>query len=77
MGALFSKPSVIAGGAAAGAVDPPKPRVIRQPTETDPSIIAAGQRTRRAALSRSGRLSTILTDRTSETIGSSGQALGA
>jgi hypothetical protein len=47
------------------------------PTETDPSIDAAAQRMRENALRRSGRLSTILTDQTQETTGSSGQKLGA
>jgi len=54
-----------------------EPEPVRMPTETDPSIIAAGQRTREAALRRRGRLSTILTDMTQGTIGSSGQRLGA
>ena len=40
----------------------PEPKVVRMPTETDPDILAAGQRTRKAALARKGRLSTILTD---------------
>ena len=40
----------------------PEPRAVRMPTETDPSVLAAGQRTRKAALARKGRLSTILTD---------------
>lgn len=47
------------------------------PTETDPSILEAAKRTRRAALQRTGRLSTILTDQTGDAIGSSGQTLGA
>lgn len=54
----------------------PKPKITRMPTETDPSVLAAAQRTRRAALARKGRLSTIMTD-ANETIGSGGQALGA
>lgn len=40
----------------------PKPKVRRMPTETDPAVLAAAQRTRKAALERKGRLSTILTD---------------
>ena len=40
--------------------EPPKP--TRMPVETDPDVIAAGMRTREAALKRKGRLSTILTD---------------
>jgi hypothetical protein len=47
------------------------------PTETDPSIQAAGMRAREGAMRRAGRLSTILTDQTQETTGSSGQKLGA
>jgi hypothetical protein len=77
MGSLFKAPKPSVAAAGASAIEPPKPRVIRQPTETDPSILAAAQRTRRSALSRRGRLSTILTDNTRDTIGSSGQALGA
>lgn len=56
----------------------PKPKVVRMPTDSDPSILAAAQRTRKAAMQRSGRLSTIMTDNLSGTdIGSSGRALGA
>lgn len=58
----------------------PKPvatKPTRMPTETDPSVLAAAQRTRSAALMRKGRLSTILTDQTKATTGSSGQKLGA
>jgi hypothetical protein len=47
------------------------------PTETDPEVRAAGIRARENALRRSGRLSTIMTDQTRETTGSSGQKLGA
>ena len=57
---------------------PPTPKPVRMPYETDPDIVAAGQRTRAAALARKGRLSTILTDATSENMtGSSGVKLGA
>lgn len=55
----------------------PEPKVIRQPTETDPSVLAASQRTRQAAMRRSGRLSTIMTDQLQGTVGSSGSKLGA
>ena len=55
---------------------PPAPKPVRMPNETDPEILAAGQRTRASALARTGRLSTILTDQTRDTVGSSGQALG-
>lgn len=56
---------------------PPPPKPVRMPVETDPDIVAAAQRTREAALQRKGRLSTILTDQTKQTVGSSGQKLGA
>ena len=65
-------PSTIAAPAAL-----PSPRVTRMPSESDPSVLAAAQRTRRAALRRHGRMSTIMTDQTRETVGSSGQSLGA
>jgi hypothetical protein len=55
----------------------PKPRVTRMPTETDPSVLAAARRTRQSALKSKGRLSTIMTDQTQDTVGSSGTALGA
>ena len=48
----------------------------RMPVMSDPSIMAAGQRTREAAMKRKGRLSTILTDNLRD-IGSSGIKLGA
>lgn len=57
------------------APEPPKP--TRMPTQTDPEVEAASKRTRASALNRKGRLSTILTDQTSSTVGSSGQKLGA
>lgn len=76
MGSLFGKPS--SGGPQQVATPVmPTPRVQRMPTETDPSILEAAKRTRRAALQRTGRLSTILTDQTGDAIGSSGQTLGA
>lgn len=76
MAGLFGggQSSVAAAPAAPAAL--PRPRVTRMPTETDPSILAAAQRTRRAAMQRQGRLSTILTDSDSM-VGSSGQNLGA
>ena len=55
----------------------PKPKVVRMPTETDPSILEASKRARSAALKRTGRFSTILTDHLNQTVGSSGSALGA
>ena len=59
----------------ATGMEAPKP--VRMPTETDPDILAAAQRTRENATRRKGRLSTILTDQTKSTVGSSGQKLGA
>lgn len=56
---------------------PPPPKPIRMPTATDPDIEAASRRTRQNAMKRKGRLSTILTDQTQSTVGSSGQKLGA
>lgn len=47
------------------------------PTETDPNILAAAQRTREGAMRRMGRQSTIMTDMTKATTGSSGAKLGA
>lgn len=56
---------------------PEAPKPVRMPTQEDPDMLAAAQRTRQAALSRKGRLSTILTDQTKATTGSSGVKLGA
>lgn len=75
MSALFSTPKM--------PDPPPLPKPVRMPTESDPSIVEAGLRTRRAALQRSGRLSTILTDNLGGGgggyggVGSSGRTLGA
>lgn len=44
---------------------PELPKPVRMPTEDDPDILAAAQRTREAAQSRKGRASTILSDNTS------------
>lgn len=65
------------GGGAPAPQPLPEPKTTRMPVETDPRIIAAGKRTREAALARTGRMSTILTDQTNQTIGSGGQKLGA
>jgi hypothetical protein len=56
---------------------PKKPRTTRMPTETDPAMLEAAQRTRNAALARRGRLSTIMTDSSRDAVGSSGKSLGA
>lgn len=55
----------------------PTQKAVRMPTETDPSVLAAAQRTRGSALRRKGRLSTIMTDRTKSVVGSSGKKIGA
>lgn len=68
MGALFGGPKI---------KQPEAPKPVRMPTQDDPDVLAAAQRTRAAALSRTGRLSTILTDQTKATTGSSGAKLGA
>ena len=77
MGNLFGPKIPPAPAAAPAPEAPAAPRVTRMPTETDPSIVTAAQRTRKAALARTGRLSTIMTDSTSDTVGSSGRTLGA
>jgi hypothetical protein len=66
MGGLFKTPK-----------PPPAPKPVRMPNATDPEVEAAGRRAREGALRRSGRLSTIMTDQTQATTGSSGQKLGA
>lgn len=68
MSSLFKTPKI---------EKPEKPRPVRMPTEMDPDVLAASQRTRQAAAQRRGRLSTILTDQTRATTGSSGTKLGA
>lgn len=68
MGGLF-------GGSKPAPIEPPKK--VRMPVETDPEIEAAASRNREAAMRRRGRQSTILTDSTRDTSGSSGQRLGA
>jgi hypothetical protein len=72
--------SLFGGGQQQQKVDippPSVPRTLRMPTQDDPDVLAAQQRVRQAALMRTGRLSTILTDQTKSTTGSSGQKLGA
>lgn len=46
-----------------------EPRVQRMPVEQDPAFEAAASRKKKAALARTGRQSTILTDQTSDTVG--------
>lgn len=53
----------------------PKPKPVRMPNENDASIVEASRKTRANALSRRGRMSTIMTD--PNAIGSSGKSLGA
>ncbi len=58
----------------------PKPEAVkpvRMPTEQDPNVLAAAQRTRENVMKRMGRQSTIMTDSTRATTGSSGAKLGA
>lgn len=73
MSSLFSSPKM--------PDMPAAPKPVRMPTETDPNIVEAGLRTRRSAMQRSGRLSTILSDNLGggqgSSIGSSGKYLGA
>jgi hypothetical protein len=54
-----------------------KPKPVRMPVQTDPEIEAAAARNRDEIMRRRGRLSTIMTDMTKSTTGSSGQKLGA
>ena len=61
------------GGNNAAAATPPRPRVVRMPTNSDPSVLAAGQRARSNMMKRGGRLSTILTDMTRSMTGSGGR----
>lgn len=68
MGKLF-------GGGSKPAAPPPAP-VVRMPVETDPSVLAAGERARAEARRRSGRLSTILSDNLRGLTGSSGKLGG-
>lgn len=55
---------------------PAAPKPVRAPTETDPDVLAAGQRARQFALNRTGRQSTIMTDNLRDTTGSDGRTLG-
>ena len=55
----------------------PKPKPVRMPVDEDPSVFEAAQRTRKAAMARRGRASTIMTDATGDIVGSSGKSLGA
>lgn len=58
-----------------GTQEPSRPKTIRMPVEEDPAIMEAAQRTKRAAMARQGRPSTILTEQTRSTTGG-GQKLG-
>lgn len=69
--------SLVGGGNSGQTAIPSKPRVIRMPTNSDPSVLAAGQRARSGLLRNRGRLSTILSDATRGTITGSGGKLGA
>lgn len=71
--------------AAPGVIEVAKPVMVpqvqptvRMPVESDTDLLAAAERTRARAMRRKGRLSTILTDRTTQaSTGSSGTKLGA
>lgn len=51
MAALFGKPQV-----------PDKPKPVRMPNPNDPEILKKGKRIKQAAVGRSGRQATLLTD---------------
>ena len=51
------------------AKTPPPPKAVRHPTPDDPEMRAAAMRARADTLSRSGRLSTMLTDQNQQTVG--------
>jgi len=53
---------------------PPPPKPVRQPVLNEQEV-AAAERAKRAR--RRGRQSTVLSDATKQTVGSSGQKLGA
>lgn len=75
MANMFSK--AIPGASTQPLPEIAKPKPIRMASENDPAVLEAAKRTREAMLQRRGRLSTILTDMTKDTIGSSGKRLGA
>lgn len=65
------------GGGTPAMPKMPEPKVTRMPGEQDPSIIAAGKRTRDSYMRRKGRQSTIMTENLgSSVVGSSGKSLG-
>lgn len=68
MSGLFSKPNVMP------ATPAPAARPIRMPNENDPMMMEAAKRTREAAMRRTGRMSTMLTDATQDVGGA--QKLG-
>lgn len=59
-----------------GGSKPEPPKVVRMPVVSDPTVQAARDRARLAALRRGGRLSTILSDSLGSVTGSAGR-LGA
>lgn len=67
---------LMGGSTASSSSVPSKPRVVRMPTNSDPSVLAAGARARSNLLRGKGRLSTIMTDMTRSITGSGGR-LGA
>jgi hypothetical protein len=54
-----------------------KPKPVRMPVDDDPAMLEAARRTRKSAMQRRGRASTIMTDATGDIVGSSGKSLGA
>jgi hypothetical protein len=54
----------------------PEVKTVRMPKPTDPEMEAAAKRTREAAMRRSGRMSTILSDQLQDKTRSSGKYLG-
>jgi hypothetical protein len=56
-----------------GGRKPEPPKVVRMPVPSDATVLAARERARLAALRRSGRLSTILSDSLQSATGSTGR----
>lgn len=56
-----------------GGSTPAAPKVVRMPTQNNPTVLAAQRRTQEAAKNRGGRDSTILTDALRSMTGSAGR----
>lgn len=61
--------SLFGGSSKSSATEVTTGKTVRMPTETDESVKAAGTKTKAAAISRTGRDSTILTDSTRDKVG--------